>query len=181
MKNLIRVIVAMLIVGAVAAYIKFNRNQQARLPKTQDPACMHNLKAIGLAFRVWAIDHNDEFPFNKPASEGGTLEQAQVDSEGFAIDPAAHFRPLAISEDLRTPLVLRCPKDRARKAAVEWPALTSENVTYKLRVGTNVTEGTKQVLVVCPIDGNTVYADGTFVGETEKIAPGEPQPMRAPQ
>lgn len=181
MRNLIRVMVAITLIGAVAGYIKYARNQQAHLPKIQHPSCMNNLRQVGLALHIWAGDHGDQFPFNVPNSKGGTKEQAQADSEGFAVDPAVHFKPLGDPAESNTPLVLWCPKDHNKKPTTDWASLTSANITYKLRIRTNLTEHTKEVLVVCPIDGNTLYTDGTVKGEADPVKPGEPQPMRISQ
>ena len=45
--------------------------------------------------------------------------------------------------------------------------LQPQNVTYKLRTVDQVYLGApNQILMRCPIDGNTVYCDGTFVQGT---------------
>jgi type II secretory pathway pseudopilin PulG len=36
--------------------------------------CISNIKQIGLGFRMWANEHSDEFPWQVPASQDGTLE-----------------------------------------------------------------------------------------------------------
>src|SRR5688572_4084755 len=38
--------------------------------------CTGNLKQIGLAFRMWANDHNEKFPMELTVEEGGTKELA---------------------------------------------------------------------------------------------------------
>jgi prepilin-type processing-associated H-X9-DG protein len=124
------------------------------------PNCINNLKQIGLAFREWALDHNDQFPFNVPTNAGGTLEFCALDKEGFDRHAALHFQ--VMSNELNTPLMLICPKDRSRKAATSFSILRAVNVTYRLRSGTNLAHTNRAaVLVVCPVDGNTLYCDGS--------------------
>ena len=43
-------------------------------PHPRSIKCVNNLKNIGLAYRIWAVDHNDSFPFNVSTNEGGTRE-----------------------------------------------------------------------------------------------------------
>ncbi|SPE50259.1 hypothetical protein SBV1_1080022 [Verrucomicrobia bacterium] len=71
-----------------------------------------------------------------------------------------HFR--VMSNELNTPLLLVCPKDKHKKAAADFDNLQSSNVSYRLRTGTNVNwENPTEVLAVCPVDGNVLYCDGS--------------------
>ena len=47
--------------------------QQEQAPSSD---CANNLKEIGIAFKTWALDHNDQFPFNVSTNSGGTLRCA---------------------------------------------------------------------------------------------------------
>ena len=42
--------------------------------RAQSISCVTNMKQIGLAFRLWEGDNNDQFPFNVSTGKGGTLE-----------------------------------------------------------------------------------------------------------
>jgi hypothetical protein len=65
------------------------------------------------------------------------------------------------------PLLLACPQDGSKRAASNWVNLGSENVTYRLRSGTNVSDtNPHEILAVCPIDGNILYCDGRAVKMT---------------
>ncbi len=135
---------------------------QAR-PPGQQINCVNNLKQIGLAFRQWAIDHEDQFPFNVSTNVGGTRDLCLVGNDGFDCNAALHFR--VMSNELNSPVILVCPKDKSRKPAAGFPDLHSQNVTYQLRSGTNLDERhPTEILVVCPIDGNTLHCDGTVTG-----------------
>ena len=34
-------------------------------------ACVNNLRQIGMGMKTWAMDYNDRYPMQVPASEGG--------------------------------------------------------------------------------------------------------------
>lgn len=89
-----------------------------RAPRIQ---CVSNLKQIGIAFRMWSNDHEEQFPMAVPASMGGSLGVA--DSDVFR-----HF--LAISNELNSPKILTCPEDRDRKRALIWTNFSNLNLGY---------------------------------------------------
>jgi hypothetical protein len=129
-------------------------------PPAQQITCVNNLKQIGLAFRQWAIDHEDRFPFNVGTDSGGTREFSGVDQDGFERDSAIHLQ--VMSNEFTIPKILVCPQDRSRKAATDFASLLAKNVTYRMRSGTNRgPESSHEVLLVCPMEGNTLYCDGT--------------------
>ena len=131
--------------------------------KAQKISCTSNMKQIGLAFRVWAIDNDGNFPFNLSTNKGGTLELCRPDSDGFDRNAAIHFQ--VMSNELSTPRILVCPADGKRKAALNFESLQPENVSYQIRAGTNVTETNPQeILAVCPIHYNVGLCDGSVQG-----------------
>lgn len=143
--------------------------------KVQVPTCVNNLKNIGVSFRLWSWNHNNQFPFNVSTNEGGARELSLSDGEGYISNSATTFKALARDSDAEftTTLLLICPKDVSRRPAVSFSELQPENITYRLRSGTNLSADVKQVLLVCPIDGNTLYTDGSVSGEMD-----DPHAMR---
>ena len=92
------------------------------------------------------------------------MNQEQI-REGYQVSVGYSF----MSNELNTPIVLICPKDRSKKPAASFESLTTSSVTYRLRSGTNVADtNPREVLMVCPIDGNTLYCDGTVEEPTLK-------------
>jgi hypothetical protein len=137
--------------------------------KAQKINCVNNLKQIGLAFRVWEGDHGDQFPFNVSTNAGGTMDFCAVGKDGFDSNAYLHFKAMTGDDYLTVPLLLVCPQDRSKKPATNWASLGAENVTYRLRFGTNVSDANpRAILAVCPIDGNVLYCDGTV--EEGKLA-----------
>jgi hypothetical protein len=128
-------------------------------PVRERAGCENNMRQIGLAFKVWALEHNDHFPFNVSTNSGGTLELCEPGPDGFDKNAIAHFR--AVSEDLGTPNLLTCPNDPGKRPAANFATLQQGNITYQLRTGKNVdSENTQEVLAVCPVHGNELLCNG---------------------
>jgi len=116
--------------------------------------CTNNLKQVGLAFKTWALDNNDQFPTRVSMAQGGASEHvgnrivnpSQLTSRGvFGVF-------MAMSNELSTPKVLMCPSepDGARQAASTYagtipanaamtPFTNDLNVSYFIGVDANDT------------------------------------------
>ena len=77
--------------------------------------CVNNLKNLGLALRIFAIDNEDRFPWRVPIAKGGSLEELADDSRIWR-----HFQ--VISNELNTPMILHCRTDTniASKGYLPW-------------------------------------------------------------
>lgn len=128
--------------------------------RAQSIKCLNNLKQVGLAFRIWSLDHEDHFPFNVSTNAGGTLELCRADAEGY--DRNAVFHLMALSNEVSTPNVLICPADKTNQAALTFEMLQATNVSYRVRTGTNVTDANPlEILARCPIHQHVLHADGS--------------------
>lgn len=107
--------------AAVAVVFLLPRNHGNKV-RASRINCANNLKQVGLAFRVWAGDHDGKYPMAVSVPNGGTLELIQ---QGNAF---RHFTVL--SNELGAPKVLFCPDDRRRKAATTFAAATDANLSY---------------------------------------------------
>lgn len=77
--------------------------------------CVSNLKQVGLGFRMWSNDHNDQFPWNVLVAEGGTKLPA-----GFAPEVSTNFA--VCSNELSSPKILACTSDGGRSKASSFNA-----------------------------------------------------------
>lgn len=88
--------------------------------KAKRIACVNDQKQIALALRLWANDNADKFPWQISSTNGGSMDSS---------DWTDHFR--ICSNELGTASILRCPADKARIAATNWPSLAGDvNVSY---------------------------------------------------
>ena len=92
--------------------------------------CASNLKETGVAFHVFAHDHQDRFPMRLPAAEGGSLEFVRnaYQVRGQFYFSFHHFTPLANA--LATAQPLHCPADLFRSPAKDFASLKNENLSY---------------------------------------------------
>jgi prepilin-type N-terminal cleavage/methylation domain-containing protein len=69
--------------------------------------CVNNLKQVGLSFRTWALDNQDQNPMQVPIASGGAREWL-----GQASAPGHLWNVFScMSNELSTPKVLMCPAE----------------------------------------------------------------------
>lgn len=102
----------LLIVLALAgiALVILPRLARSRISASKT-SCVSHLKQVGLSFRIWASDNNDNYPQQIAVTNGGAMEWAEQGS--------AYHIFLAVSNELNTPKILICPEEnnRQRRAA----------------------------------------------------------------
>jgi hypothetical protein len=122
----------------------------------------NNLKEIGIAFRIWEGNHNDQYPFNVSQAQGGVKELCRTDANGFEENPAAVFMVMSNELSTFTPRILVCPNDPTKQMATNFAHLTAGNISYGLRTGPDVNDSHPDaVLVVDPFNGLVLHCDGT--------------------
>jgi competence protein ComGC len=99
-------IVIAVLAAVFVVYLPTTTHYQPKAPKI---VCTNNLKLVGSAFRMWALDHNDQMPMSVSLTNGGAMEAA------ITGNVATIFQ--VISNELVTPKVLFCPTDRKRMQA----------------------------------------------------------------
>jgi competence protein ComGC len=134
--TLIEILVILLTLILIAAiwiphFIKVRREALAK-------GCSDNLKQVGLAFRTWGIDSSGDPAMHIPVAYGGTKELV-VSGQVFV-----HFR--VMSNELSTPKVLVCPRDKAKIATTNFSGgFSDKNVSYFL--GTDALETDPQMFL----------------------------------
>ncbi len=127
--TLLELLCTMAIIGILAVLLL--PGVQQGYARAKRAACANNLINIGVAAAAWAHDHNDLFPMQVPVGQGGTREFA----EATALNPDVsfnfrHFQ--ALSNELATPWLLRCPAEKFRARAENFGSLSNQNISYWL-------------------------------------------------
>jgi type II secretory pathway pseudopilin PulG len=106
---IIAILAALLLPALAMAKTKANRAH-----------CLSNLKQIGLAYRLWANDNSEKFPWALPLTNNGTMGTD---------DWTEHYR--ICSNELNTPKILVCPSDRQKTIAPYWRVLDGDrNISF---------------------------------------------------
>ncbi len=130
-----------------------------------------NLEQIGLAFLLWATDHENRFPFQVKEALGGTQELSLKDENGFEANPVPIFR--VMSNELRTTRILVAPNDATKKPALDFTSLGMNNISYLLRTGAKVSpQNPGEILAIDPINQLVLYCNGS-VQRTNQPGPRE--------
>ena len=140
-----------------------------RMARSSKVGCDNSLRQIGLGFRTWAIDNNDRFPMQVSITNGGTMELV---SSGQVFP---HF--LAMSNELGSPKILVCPKDKGRTCAAKFdPNLTDANLSYFINLdsvpadGSGLLCGDRNLTNKSPADSRLVCLSGTpVIGWTREL------------
>lgn len=135
--------------------------------------CVGQMRQIGLAFRIWGVDHNDAFPFNVSTNQGGTKELCAADAAGFDKNAWIHF--MSCSNELGKTSVLLCPQDTSKHAAADFASLNAANVTYRLRTGSELNDNTSEILAECPIHGIRLLCNGNVEEKPRSRRLGRPR------
>lgn len=102
--------------------------------KAESIQCVNNLKQIGLAFRIWSNDNNNQFPTDF----------------------------ISMTNELATWKILQCPSDKSRNVS-NWADVAAGNISYRrVSGGPNADETHPNVVLVdCPIHGSILLCDGS--------------------
>src|SRR5438552_1305622 len=121
-----------LVVAVVLAFLVLMFLPTANHPRVSASRirCVNNLKQVGLAFRIFATDHNDKFPTRTSTNEDGSIKYLP-NSEIYR-----YFQSL--SNELNTPVLLVCPSD-TRREATNFAALRNINISYFIDLDASAT------------------------------------------
>jgi hypothetical protein len=106
--------------------------------------CVNQMKQLGLAARIWALDNSNRYP-----------EQV-----------------IFMTNEMGGPKILACPADTARQPASDWASWSPANCSYELLApGAECDKDPNRVLFRCPIHGNVGLCDGSVQSLVAKDHP----------
>lgn len=125
--DLITIISVSSVVLLISAVVLLDQRQ--RKAKSERIACLGNLKQIGLAFRIWSTDCGDSYPTSVSTKFGGAQELLATGAVWKVFQ--------VMSNELSTPVILRCPSDRTARRLpfshsdpLAWLSLKNTNLSY---------------------------------------------------
>lgn len=100
--------------------------------KSQQTACLSNLRQIGLAFTGFTMDHEGKYPVDIPYRLGGSQEFTRsnlVENTPFS---RAYQHFIVLSNEAPNVKIMTCPADRKHRRAENYASFTATNLSYWL-------------------------------------------------
>lgn len=101
--------------------------------KAQKIKCASNLKQIGLAFRMFATDNEDQFPMSRGYLQGGSSEALPAGTDARLIgedDPFIWMHFGAMHNELETPKICVSPADGTTKEVARFGPYNTGNDVF---------------------------------------------------
>jgi prepilin-type N-terminal cleavage/methylation domain-containing protein len=128
--TLIELLIVLAVIAVLAAIILPGLNERVGR-RSARINCANCLKQIGLSFKTWALDNQDNYPMHDSVTNGGTLELIGQDAM------FTHY--LVMSNELSTHKILICPNDSKRTSATNF-GLGFNNLAIGYFVGVDAVE-----------------------------------------
>src|ERR1043165_9981285 len=117
--TILELLVIAAVLGITAAMLLMPTGHGTRT-KPKRIQCINNLKNVGLAYRIFATDHDEMFPWQRTTN---SMSAANAD-EAFKLY-------LILSNNISTPNIFACPAD-TRKPAADLKSISRTNINFFL-------------------------------------------------
>src|SRR5258707_2603976 len=87
--------------------------------KAQRIKCVNNLKNVGLSFRIFSTDNQDQFPMALTTNQGGSADYITID-RGTKNGQNTWRTFQILSNELSTPKIILCPSDSGKLEATNF-------------------------------------------------------------
>jgi len=132
------VVIAAMILLAIVATLRSSRPvvtaSDGDTLRSQQITCENNLKQLGTAYRIWANDNGDRYPFTVPVGGGGWSNLLSTVNAG----PYCWTNFLLMAAEIGSSRVVACPDD-TRQPAPGFGAF-SNNTTLSYFVGVQASD-----------------------------------------
>ncbi|HOX02356.1 MAG TPA: type II secretion system protein [Candidatus Paceibacterota bacterium] len=134
--------------------------------KAQRIKCASNLKNVGLAYRVFATDNNDQFPMMISTNQGGSADHKA--------NPAQIYRHYQVmSNELSTPKIVICPSDTDRYEATNF---ATDFGLPPFAIAGATKGGNKAISFFVGLEAQETYPN-MMLGGDRNITNGPPRPF----
>jgi prepilin-type N-terminal cleavage/methylation domain-containing protein len=130
--TLVELLTVIAIIGILAAMLL--PVLKSGMQRAKRIGCINDLRQQGLAFHLFAHDHNGQLPMNVPMSDGGTKEFVQ---NGYLVSGPFYFsfrQFQVLSNELNSPKLLVCKAEITREPALSFDVLQNTNLSYFIGV-----------------------------------------------
>jgi prepilin-type N-terminal cleavage/methylation domain-containing protein len=157
--TIIELLVVMVVVAILAGVLLPSLSRAKA--KAMRISCVGRLKNIGLAYRIFATDNGDLFPWHRSEAHATNQHNFPILTGLSPADQVVRIYQ-SLSNELSTPKIIVCPADE-RESAPDWLKLSTNDISYF--VGLSARETLPQTMMAG--DRNLLLDGKELIGRVE--------------